>query len=740
MTLVALVVASVVGVSLPGLYLYQSVSSEISASEATVRAYAMAINRVISRHPDTWRYQEQLLQEVVELGTYRSGSGARSEAMRILGAKGEEIFSTAGLPPEPRVVRRAEISASGNVAGAAEYSVSLRGLLPQVLAVCLLGLALGGMIFGVLRSLPLRAVNRAFSALQQEVTRAEAALVEKEAAEQTLRDSEARLRRRAESDQLLEALVVVANMARDPAEAITLFLDRLCDFAGWPLGHGCLIEVSGDFAVASRDHWHGVSSGNYNEIIKAANGYRYPLKDGNFVTQMIRTAAPVWVEDVLLAGRFRALRESLGGEQMSGMCFPITRRREVIGFFEFFAPMAAKPDAVLSDLILRAGAHVGLVAERVAASGEIVKLNEDLERRVVERGAQMERANALLMVRNRETSLLAEMTSVLQIAADLNEASMLVSRYLPAVLPGTEGGAMYLMRASRDNLERLSTWGHADGVKSFPPAQCWGMRRGHAHGSRIGAVPLTCAHLESDAHTGGSLCLPLVAQGESLGLLNVSYIESGDEVLWSDRNAAAKRVAEQLSLALANVRLRESLREQSIRDTLTGLHNRRYLEESLNRELSRCLRDGQQLALFMLDVDHFKRYNDTHGHEAGDIVLRELGRALRESARASDIVCRYGGEEFTVVLPNTSEQEASAWSERLMRRIRAMEVQQGSRSLPAVTISMGLAIFPQHGAGADALLQSADLALYEAKRAGRDRLKIVDITTAKSAPELEHAA
>lgn len=256
----------------------------------------------------------------------------------------------------------------------------------------------------------------------------------------------------------------------------------------------------------------------------------------------------------------------------------------------------------------------------------------------------------------------------------------------------------------------------------------------------MGAVPLTCAHLESDARAGGSLCLPLVAQGESLGMLSVSYVDSGDEALWSERNASAKRVAEQLSLALANVRLRESLREQSIRDTLTGLHNRRYLEESLNRELSRCLRDGQQLALFMIDVDHFKRYNDMHGHEAGDIVLRELGRELHESARASDIVCRYGGEEFTLVLPNTSEQEASAWSERLMRRIRAMDIRQGSRTLPAVTISMELAIFPQHGSVAEALLHSADLALYEAKRAGRDRLKIVDIATGKSPAGLEQAA
>ena len=258
------------------------------------------------------------------------------------------------------------------------------------------------------------------------------------------------------------------------------------------------------------------------------------------------------------------------------------------------------------------------------------------------------------------------------------------------------------------------------------------MRRGQPHGSLDGAVPLKCAHISEEGELGGTVCLPLVAQGESLGMLQISYAEPGDAESRRERIAAAKRVTEQLSLALANVRLRDGLREQSIRDPLTGLHNRRYFEESLSREMARSARDRQPLSLFMLDVDHFKRYNDTHGHDAGDALLRELGRELRECARTSDIVCRFGGEEFVVVLPNAGDVEASAWSERLMQNVRAMQVRLGSRALPSITVSMGLAVFPQHGASAEALLHAADAALYEAKRDGRDRLKVVKLAPDES--------
>lgn len=191
-----------------------------------------------------------------------------------------------------------------------------------------------------------------------------------------------------------------------------------------------------------------------------------------------------------------------------------------------------------------------------------------------------------------------------------------------------------------------------------------------------------------------------------------------------EQEQLAEAVAAQVGMALANLRLRDSLHQQSIRDALTGLYNRRYLEGTLPREISRALRGNRPLAVFMLDVDHFKKFNDTYGHDAGDAVLKALGRALADNCRRADIACRFGGEEFTLVLPDADERAAREWAERLMARVRALEVKSGGQALPKITISMGLALLPAHGEDAETLLQAADLALYDAKHAGRDRLVV----------------
>jgi len=179
-----------------------------------------------------------------------------------------------------------------------------------------------------------------------------------------------------------------------------------------------------------------------------------------------------------------------------------------------------------------------------------------------------------------------------------------------------------------------------------------------------------------------------------------------------EKQELAEALAAQVGMALANLRLRETLHQQSIRDALTGLYNRRYLEGAL------------PLAVFMLDVDHFKNFNDTWGHDAGDAVLRALGHALRDNCRQADIACRFGGEEFTLVLPDADLPAAREWAERLMQRVRTMEVKAGGQSLPKITVSMGLALLPADGDDAETLLQAADLALYDAKHAGRDRLVV----------------
>lgn len=739
LTVAATLVAIVIGLSLPALYFFQGLTSARTASAAIVQTQAVLLTRVISRSPQTWRFHENLLNETLALSAGEGAASPAGQAIRLLDARGEIIVSTSDVPGEPRLAQRAALNDSGQLAGYVEHIFSLREVLQQTLWVALAGALLALLVYGVLRSLPLRAVNSAIAELQSEVARAEAALAEKAATETALRENEVKIMRQARCERLLESLAAASNTAQTPDEAMSSFLRQICEFAGWPLGRASLVNIEDSHAVTQADFWHRPRGQAYDDLVEVSSRGRYSIASGIFVGKVLRTCAPVWINDLSEMPDYARAQVFASLGLRAGMAFPIVRGHKPIGFFEFHATTALPPDAELIALIERASAYVGGVADRVESAEQIRRLNIDLERRVAERTRQNEAANAMIAARGRDAELLGEMTGVLQIAENLDEAGMLVSRYVPSALQGTENGALYLMRASRDHLERLSAWGNTSSVHSFPPGQCWGMRRGQPHGSLDGAVPLTCAHICEDETPGGMLCLPLVAQGESLGMLQIGYGEAGDADVRRERIAAAKRVAEQLSLALANVRLRDSLREQSIRDTLTGLHNRRYLEESLHRELARSGREKQPLALFMLDVDHFKRYNDTHGHEAGDAALRELGRELRDCARDSDIVCRYGGEEFTAVLPNTGQEEASAWSERLMRKVRAMDVRLGSGTLPSVTVSMGLAIYPQHGGGVDALLKAADAALYVAKHEGRDRLRVVETAAIPSQTEATQA-
>lgn len=175
----------------------------------------------------------------------------------------------------------------------------------------------------------------------------------------------------------------------------------------------------------------------------------------------------------------------------------------------------------------------------------------------------------------------------------------------------------------------------------------------------------------------------------------------------------------QISLAVANLQLRETLRSQSIRDSLTGLFNRRYMEESLARELHRAIRRKSPLAVMMIDIDHFKRFNDTHGHELGDRLLSAFGSFLSESIRGEDVACRYGREEFTLMLPDAAAEGAAGRAESLRLRAQQISIPLQDGGTSKITISIGLALYPEHGETVEALLRAADAALYQAKSAGR---------------------
>lgn len=166
------------------------------------------------------------------------------------------------------------------------------------------------------------------------------------------------------------------------------------------------------------------------------------------------------------------------------------------------------------------------------------------------------------------------------------------------------------------------------------------------------------------------------------------------------------------------------LREQSVRDVLTGLFNRRYLEETMPRELARAERLHGPLGLLLLDIDHFKRVNDTYGHAVGDDVLRQLGNLLKSNVRGSDIACRYGGEEFVLLLPEAAREVTCQRAETLRAGAKSLTVSHQGRPIEPITISIGVAAFPADGATPAALLKSADDALYRAKREGRDRTAV----------------
>ncbi len=217
-------------------------------------------------------------------------------------------------------------------------------------------------------------------------------------------------------------------------------------------------------------------------------------------------------------------------------------------------------------------------------------------------------------------------------------------------------------------------------------------------------------------------CVPLLAHGEAIGILHFQLIGPGDPT--EPILLVAATFAEQVVLSVANIRLREALRNQSVRDPLTGLYNRRYLEEIMERETRRAVRSEQGLGLLMLDLDDFKKFNDTFGHDAGDTVLRESASFLLRSVRVEDVVCRFGGEEFVVVLPMASLEVTQARAERIRSRLRELAVTHHGQALGAITVSIGVAELPQHGTTSKELLESADAALYRAKREGRDRVVV----------------
>ena len=322
--------------------------------------------------------------------------------------------------------------------------------------------------------------------------------------------------------------------------------------------------------------------------------------------------------------------------------------------------------------------------------------------------------------RNDEIQMLQNLSTQLTACNSVDEA-LKVTAAVTARILSDYGGMVGLIRSSRDKVEVVAKWNREFGGKgAFLPDECWALRTGREYVSDLPSGKIICEHYGEKK--GISICIPLLAQGDMLGVMQFASTEINQ--IMPEQQQLAAAVAESTSLSLASLRSKENLRQQAIRDPLTGLHNRRYLMEIMEHELNRSLRHQLQMSVLMLDVDHFKQFNDQYGHDAGDFILRELGRMAKKIIRDEDTACRYGGEEFVVLLPETDTNGARNVAERICNEMRHRQFSLEGLSLGPVTVSIGAATFPANGAQSDILLKKADTALYQAKQNGRDRVVI----------------
>ena len=346
------------------------------------------------------------------------------------------------------------------------------------------------------------------------------------------------------------------------------------------------------------------------------------------------------------------------------------------------------------------------VTEQLAQVSELARQRQELERS------------------NTEMRALNVLADMLQRCATSEEAYSGIAQSCAALFPGFSG-SISIMRPSRDLLDSRARWADPAGPLGFAPSDCWALRRERPYVS--GADGPRCGHLTGST-AQHCLCVPMIGQSDAIGALHVmSSATDGDETVDFDDSPIrhlAVTVAGQLSMAFANLRLRDSLREMSIRDPLTGLFNRRFMEETLDRDLGIALRSDTEVGIVVIDVDHFKAFNDTHGHEAGDAILEAVGEVLTNFSRASDVACRFGGEEFMMILPGCSIEDTRSRAEELRRRVAALRVPFRDIELVGPTISCGIAGYPRHGATSDMLIRRADEALYAAKRGGRDQVAV----------------
>lgn len=362
---------------------------------------------------------------------------------------------------------------------------------------------------------------------------------------------------------------------------------------------------------------------------------------------------------------------------------------------------------VLFGLIL----HDAITRQRTALAAQ--RTNDDLARSIL-----------TLEETARESELMIAARDELQLCVEVQQVYATSAVSFSRLLPMTSG-CLYMINNSRNLVEVVSSWGEASRDDFSQPESCCALRSGQPRWRRPGISEIHCAHFTANPPAQYH-CRPIVAYGNTIGLLYIQCPTDGIVTEVVGRMDAVRQLIQITALAIATLNLRTRLESQSIRDSLTGLFNRHFMQISLEREMARARRRKQILAILMLDADHFKRFNDTYGHAAGDAVLKAFAEIFQTNIRAEDIACRYGGEEFTIIMPDATVKGACDRADSILSAIANLKLSVGHQTVDGLSVSIGIAFFPGDGDTADQLLQNAAAALYEAKHNGRNQLSLYE--------------
>ncbi|MCY4333698.1 MAG: diguanylate cyclase [Litoreibacter sp.] len=337
-------------------------------------------------------------------------------------------------------------------------------------------------------------------------------------------------------------------------------------------------------------------------------------------------------------------------------------------------------------------------------------------------------------LRQRERRLLSQISEWLYSSKSLEELLRVISRSLETLMPEA-AGQLYIYANSRNVLDLKIHWGGATATPEHMDADdCWALRRGRAYSYGLRPIEFPCSHVTADSDADPYFCIPITAHGQTNGLLHLQF-----DAITGDREERAQFKAflehrwelallcgEQISLAIANVQLRQELLDQSVRDPLTNLWNRRWFLDAAYKHKSHAQRTEEAFSLIALDVDHFKKFNDTYGHDAGDMVLRTFGAKMIEFFSDKCAPCRMGGEEFMVLCKGLSERQTLILAEDFRSQVAEISIKHSGTTLPPITVSAGVSIWPRDGEEISELVNAVDMALYRAKERGRNMVVSAD--------------